>query len=289
MTPVKTPTKTPVKTPEVVTFAPSVAESYYGGGGGGWNSGYAPRTAVTATYVTTAKTLFSCNPPENVSVKIESAAFSLDTAERKKLISFDPQNEKLLEIGYNIKISGKASAQVKIDADVSTLNITNKSAATAIYYDPAAKEYKRLGGEFSANGKTFSFYTNHPGLHGIIISEDLMKIRLTINNKNISKNSKAVLNDVAPFISNDGRTMVPIRAVAETMGADVTWIDSLKTAIIKRGDARVSLTLGKTLPNAMGDMILLNSRIFVPIRYVAEQFDANVVWNDAARTVDIYY
>lgn len=38
--------------------------------------------------------------------------------------------------------------------------------------------------------------------------------------------------DVAPFLFNE-RTMVPARAIAEALGADVDWVDETSTVVIK--------------------------------------------------------
>ena len=53
-------------------------------------------------------------------------------------------------------------------------------------------------------------------------------------------NDTLVQFDVAPIFINN-RTMVPIRAVFEAMGADVQWNDSIKTAIIIKGEKRVQI------------------------------------------------
>ncbi len=43
---------------------------------------------------------------------------------------------------------------------------------------------------------------------------------------------EVVTLDVAPFLFNE-RTMVPARAIAEALGADVTWVDETSTVVIK--------------------------------------------------------
>ena len=43
---------------------------------------------------------------------------------------------------------------------------------------------------------------------------------------------EVVTLDVAPFLFNE-RTMVPARAIAEALGADVSWVDEESTVVIK--------------------------------------------------------
>ena len=52
--------------------------------------------------------------------------------------------------------------------------------------------------------------------------------------------------DVSPQII-DGRTMVPIRAIFEAMGAEVKWDDATKTAICTKDSLTVRMTVGSTV------------------------------------------
>ena len=51
--------------------------------------------------------------------------------------------------------------------------------------------------------------------------------------------------DVQPQTIND-RTMVPIRAIFEAMGANVTWDDATQTATSTKDDTTVKMTLNST-------------------------------------------
>lgn len=97
-----------------------------------------------------------------------------------------------------------------------------------------------------------------------------------------------------PVIQN-GRTLVPLRAIFETMGATVNWDNATRTVTATRSGTTVKLTLGdKTLyKNGKAVMTLdvpakaLNGRTVVPARAVAEAFGAKVEWNSAAKLVQI--
>ena len=56
-------------------------------------------------------------------------------------------------------------------------------------------------------------------------------IEMTVGSKEIKKNDEIYESDAAPFIKN-GRTLVPLRAVSELLGLDVSWDESTKTVII---------------------------------------------------------
>lgn len=99
--------------------------------------------------------------------------------------------------------------------------------------------------------------------------------------------------DVSPQIIND-RTMVPLRAIFEALGAEVSWDDSTKTAISEKSDIIVKITIGEYKLSKNGSNIeidvpaqIVDSRTLVPVRAIAESFDCNVFWDGDLRTVRI--
>ena len=56
-------------------------------------------------------------------------------------------------------------------------------------------------------------------------------ISMTIGNTDMTKNDETYSFDTAPVIE-DGRTLVPVRAVSDMLGLDVEWEDSDKTVTI---------------------------------------------------------
>lgn len=99
--------------------------------------------------------------------------------------------------------------------------------------------------------------------------------------------------DVAPQIIND-RTMVPMRAIFEQIGAQVEWDDSTKTAISTKGDITVKISIGEYKLNKNGVDIaidvpaqIVDSRTLVPVRAISESFDCQVFWDDATRSVRV--
>lgn len=100
--------------------------------------------------------------------------------------------------------------------------------------------------------------------------------------------------DVAPRIM-DGRTMVPIRAIFEALGAEVEWYAEEKTAVALKDGFVISLTLGDKLLY-IGDSdfmemdiapVNIDGRILVPARFAGEAFSCEVEWDGATKTVTI--
>lgn len=104
-------------------------------------------------------------------------------------------------------------------------------------------------------------------------------------------NSKVSFTDQSPVIIDD-RTMVPIRAVFEAAGASVDWNSDTKTATLKRNDYTVIMQLYEPYFYKNGEPIaldvpsqLVNDRIVIPVRAIAEAMDFGVTWDSAHRNV----
>jgi len=106
-------------------------------------------------------------------------------------------------------------------------------------------------------------------------------------------NGKRIRFDQPPIIQ-DGRTLVPLRAIFEAMEATVEWDDKTKTVTAKKGDTTIVMTIGNKTMKKNGEEIVLdvppqivNGRTLVPARAVAESFGAEVGWDGSTRTVTI--
>lgn len=120
------------------------------------------------------------------------------------------------------------------------------------------------------------------------LSYDLGAIKILINEEQIYP-------DVAPMII-EGRTMVPIRAVAEKMGYTVGW-DGDKDLVTLRGgdDNELHFTIGAYTALKNGAEVIeldvapfiVHGRTYLPLRAVAEAMDAMVDWDGDTKTVII--
>ena len=102
-----------------------------------------------------------------------------------------------------------------------------------------------------------------------------------------------VKSDVKPFILND-RTMIPIGAVARTLGAVVTWEGSTRTVTISRAWVEIKMVIDDINATVNGEPevlavapLIVNDRTFLPLRFISEHFSQNVRWDGAERAVYI--
>jgi len=99
--------------------------------------------------------------------------------------------------------------------------------------------------------------------------------------------------DQHPVIVND-RTLVPLRAIFEALGAEVGWDHESMTASAEKDGTKISVTIGSEVLIRNGNetaldspAIIVNSRTMVPARAISEAFGYSVEWNGETRTVDI--
>ena len=104
----------------------------------------------------------------------------------------------------------------------------------------------------------------------------------------------APLSGDVPALVQAGRTLVPVRLVAEALAAEVLWVQETGQVILKRGTDTVVLTLGSSQALVNGQSLPLPDgvpatvvryqgmdRTTVPLRFVSEQLGARVDWNQA--------
>lgn len=99
--------------------------------------------------------------------------------------------------------------------------------------------------------------------------------------------------DPAPEIINN-RTMIPVRAVYEKMGAKVLWDEKTRTVSVSYKEIKIEMKIGSDVAtvNGMGmkldaPAIIKNDRTMIPLRFIGEAVGSNVLWEDKTRSVYI--
>ncbi len=120
------------------------------------------------------------------------------------------------------------------------------------------------------------------------------EIVLVIDKKEVSVWGEHKLNDVAPKLVNN-RTMLPIRMVAEALGAEVIWTeDAPNQVIIKNGETTITLEIGASVATVNGEefeldspSFLENDRTYMPLRFISKALGAQVEWDEVTQKVTI--
>ena len=135
-------------------------------------------------------------------------------------------------------------------------------------------------------------------LKDIIIYDNENKIISSLTNKepiqkaSIVVNGKTIKSDIEPFIEN-GRVLAPFRIIFEALGISVSW-ESKTQKVSTSGNMDVMLWINKNTAYVNGKYYtldvpprLVNDRTFVPVRFIAENMNFEVKWDDYTKTVII--
>jgi hypothetical protein len=97
--------------------------------------------------------------------------------------------------------------------------------------------------------------------------------------------------DAVPYIK-DSRSYVPMRYLAQMLGAEVTWEQADQTVTLSNGEVTAVFTIGSTSYTVNGEALtadvapeIVNDRAYLPARFVAEAFGAQVGWDEGLQTV----
>jgi hypothetical protein len=114
----------------------------------------------------------------------------------------------------------------------------------------------------------------------------------TIGNKNYTMNGKTAEMDGTPYISN-GRTMVPVRYVANALGVSNTDIYfSGGTVTVVAGNKTVSMEVGSKIARLNGVAartmetapVIKDGRTYVPVSEIGALLGVTATWDEAAKT-----
>ena len=118
-------------------------------------------------------------------------------------------------------------------------------------------------------------------------------MQMTVGKTAYTVNGEAKTMDVAPIIRGD-RTMLPVRYIAEALGATVLWDGATSTATVKTADTEIRISVSADSATVNGERITLdtpafieNDRAYMPVRFIAEALGATVSWDGTTSTATI--
>ena len=137
--------------------------------------------------------------------------------------SLQIKDAAFINLGINLTIG---SPQMNVDGAVYDIDPGYQTAPVIFNgrtFVPIRAIIEALGGTVDWNASTQT----------LTISLNKINIVLGIGNKSASVNGVDTALDDAPYISDTGRTMLPLRFVAENLGHTVNWDDTSKTITIQ--------------------------------------------------------
>jgi len=118
-------------------------------------------------------------------------------------------------------------------------------------------------------------------------------IELIPGSTQVKLNRALLFLDVPPRIIQ-GRTVVPVRFIAEALGANVTWQNDINGVLVSYGTTTINMTIGSPVATVNGNRVLLDvapfverGRTLVPLRFLAETLGFEVFWHGPTNRIEI--
>lgn len=135
----------------------------------------------------------------------------------------------------------------------------------------------------------------------------LLSVILIVSTINIFINETSAASNITIYIDNvkqsysskatvkSGTTLVPLRGIFESLGAEVKWDQATKTIDASKNGTKVWLKLGSKATKVNGKTVniavsaqAVNGTTLVPLRFISEALGAKVEWNQNSKTIKIY-
>ena len=128
----------------------------------------------------------------------------------------------------------------------------------------------------------------------IVMLFSIMSFATTTEDIGVLIDNSKVEFDVQPQIVN-GRTLVPVRAIFESLEMTVGWDSETQTVTGEKEGLKISLKINNNNGSKNGKEIpldapatIIDGRTMVPVRFIAESTGAQVKWNGEKKQVEIY-
>jgi len=232
--------------------------------------------------------------------QVHKRVFKVDSVKPKlKIVS--PADNSVVN-NPNITINGETepgvTLKVKVGGNIQPISINSDGKFQFVYTFPTNGTYVF---QFFAEDEAGNISSATISIRFVLQK----RIMLKVNALTAYVNDEKIMLDAAPIIYKN-RVMVPIRFISQSLGATVNWDPIFKIVTITMPDGkRVRLQVGNSTAavgkmNATGGFdevavkldvppIIVKNRTFVPIRFIAEAFGAEVDWDPEFRVVRIIY
>ena len=227
--------------------------------------------------------------PQTPAAPTDLTASALSTTE----VTLSWKDNANNEIGIKIERKGSGGyVQVgTVGTDVTNYNDSGLAPGTTYSY--------RIKAYNSAGDSPYSNEVTVATLPGQIIIPTIIKFY--INNTTYYIDNVVKTMDTVPIIM-ESRTLLPVRYVAEPLGADVKWDTAEQKATVILKGKTIEMWINNPVAKVNGvdkyidpdnqavkPIIVPPGRTMLPLRFIAENLDCKVDWDEAKQEVTVTY
>ncbi|WP_143758794.1 copper amine oxidase N-terminal domain-containing protein [Desulforamulus ruminis] len=119
-------------------------------------------------------------------------------------------------------------------------------------------------------------------------------VTFKLGQRSYAVGERVIEMDAAPY-SEQGRTFIPVRYLAESLGiSDIQWDEETQRVTLNKGEQTAVLTVGSNQLETRGTPVTMDvgpqirdGRVYLPARYVAEAFGRYAGWEPESQAVII--
>ena len=243
----------------------------------------------------------------SVDVVIDEVTVTFATTDTTVIYTIAGDEAEAVKEGDMVIVATKSPLMSRDIKEAAAIVITNEEAPTTVYVDTFAKSEEGL---LSADGELVLAMENADEYDGkkllvfydfatmslpaitnpvkVVVLEDVeaaekVTISFNVGSSIVNINGEDVEVE-KPYIVGVGVTLVPIRVISESFGAEVNWDGETKTVTVKDGETTIVVTVGSKKATVNGEEKELeeapelteNGFTMIPLRFISENLGAEV-------------
>ena len=198
------------------------------------------------------------------------------------------------ETGFKIeRRTGSGSYAQIATVEANATSFSNMGLASDTQYTYRVRAYNDAGDSAYSNEASATTTTTPP--------QFITQILLRVGQTSYQVNGRTLFMDTAPIIV-ENRTLLPIRFVAEALGARVDWDARELKVTITMNNNRIELWVGNNTARVNGmqrfidpdnqrvvPIVVPPGRTMMPLRFITETLGSRVDWNQQTGEITVNY
>lgn len=254
----------------------------------------------------------------SVDVAIGDMVVTFATTDTTAIYTIEGEEAEAVKEGDMVIVASRSPLASRDIKEAEAIVITNEESQTSIYVDTFAKSEEGL---LSADGELVLAMENADEYDGkkllvfydfatmsipaitnpvkVVVLEDVeaaekVTISFNVGSSIVNINGEDVEVE-KPYVVGEGVTLVPIRVISESFGAEVKWDGETKTVTVIDGETTIVVTVGSKIATVNGEEKELeeapelteNGFTMIPLRFISENLGAEVGYVQETQAITV--